>query len=153
MSAKVCRAMYRSRSRRGRAGGEFWEVGSTSRPRARLLILGDFMLVATWANMLEHAAGPPDYWGSRGRGFKSRRPDSVRVSAGQQPAVNQFDRRSSFDVAVRPLYLPVKVSFGAGIGSLAGQVRTLLAFGRRARDDLTRESPSRFLILSAASST
>jgi hypothetical protein len=27
------------------------------------------------ANMREHAAGPPDYWGSRGREFKSRRPD------------------------------------------------------------------------------
>jgi hypothetical protein len=25
-------------------------------------------------------------WGSRGRGFKSRRPDSVRVSAGQKLA-------------------------------------------------------------------
>jgi hypothetical protein len=33
------------------------------------------MLEATWANVREHAAGPPDYWGSRGRGFKSRRPD------------------------------------------------------------------------------
>jgi len=36
------------------------------------------MLEATWANMPEHAAGPPDYWGSRGRGFKSRRPDRAR---------------------------------------------------------------------------
>jgi hypothetical protein len=45
-------------------------------------LLGRFMLLATWANVGEHAAGPFDYWGSRGRGFKSRRPDSVRVSAG-----------------------------------------------------------------------
>ncbi len=41
-------------------------------------LLGQFMLGATWANVREHAAGPPDYWGSRGRGFKSRRPDIVR---------------------------------------------------------------------------
>jgi len=33
------------------------------------------MLEATWANVREHAADRPDYWGSRGRGFKSRRPD------------------------------------------------------------------------------
>jgi hypothetical protein len=29
-------------------------------------------------------------WGSRGRGFKSRRPDSVRVSAGQRLAEALF---------------------------------------------------------------
>ena len=39
---------------------------------------------ATWANVVEHAADPPGYWGSRGREFKSRRPDSVRVSAGHR---------------------------------------------------------------------
>jgi 4a-hydroxytetrahydrobiopterin dehydratase len=33
------------------------------------------MLRPTWANTLEHAADQHDYWGSRGRGFKSRRPD------------------------------------------------------------------------------
>ena len=38
------------------------------------------MLQATWANVREHAAGPPDYWGSRGRRFESGRPD-----AGQRP--------------------------------------------------------------------
>jgi hypothetical protein len=36
---------------------------------------GWFMLSATWSDVREHAAGPPDYWGSRGRGFESRRPD------------------------------------------------------------------------------
>jgi hypothetical protein len=34
----------------------------------------------------ELAAGPLDYWGSRGRRFKSGRPDSERVSAGQRLA-------------------------------------------------------------------
>jgi hypothetical protein len=46
------------------------------------------MLAPTWANVLEHAAGPPDYWGSRGRGFKSRRPDSV--SAGKYKIVTDL---------------------------------------------------------------
>jgi hypothetical protein len=49
-------------------------------------LLGRFMLAVTWASMREHAADPLDYWGSRGRGFKSRRPDSVRVSADQRLA-------------------------------------------------------------------
>ena len=44
------------------------------------------MLVVTWANVVEHGADPHDYWGSRGRGFKSRRPDSVRVPAGHRLA-------------------------------------------------------------------
>jgi len=45
------------------------------------------MLSATRANVREHAAGPPDYpWGSRGRRFKSCRPDSVTVPAGHRPA-------------------------------------------------------------------
>ena len=39
---------------------------------------GRFMVAATWENVREHAAGPPDYWGSRGRGFKSRRPDGTK---------------------------------------------------------------------------
>src|SRR6266511_4228215 len=46
------------------------------RPRAMTPLLGRFMLAATWANMREHTADPHDYGGSRGRGFKSRRPDS-----------------------------------------------------------------------------
>src|SRR5437763_13100999 len=41
-------------------------------------LLGRFMLGATWENVREHATGLPDYWGSRGRGFKSRRPDEVK---------------------------------------------------------------------------
>jgi hypothetical protein len=32
--------------------------------------------MATRINALEHAAGPPDYWGSRGRRFKSCQPDA-----------------------------------------------------------------------------
>jgi len=32
-------------------------------PTCTTPVLGDSMLVATWANMLEHAAGRPDYWG------------------------------------------------------------------------------------------
>jgi hypothetical protein len=38
-------------------------------------LLGPFMLDATSANSVEHAADPHDNWGSRGCGFKSRRPD------------------------------------------------------------------------------
>ncbi|CCH17832.1 hypothetical protein MILUP08_42763 [Micromonospora lupini str. Lupac 08] len=40
-------------------------------------LLGWLILQATWANVLEHAAGPPDYWGSRGRRFESGRPDRL----------------------------------------------------------------------------
>ena len=57
----------------------WWRAESSTTP-----LLGRFMLQATWANVREHAAGPPDYWGARGRRFKSGRPDSVRVSAGQR---------------------------------------------------------------------
>ncbi|MEW2144160.1 SLC13 family permease [Micromonospora vinacea] len=39
-------------------------------------LLGWFRLSATWTNVREHAAGPPDYWGSRGRRFESGRPDA-----------------------------------------------------------------------------
>ena len=50
-------------------------------------LLGRFTLETTWANVSEHATGPPDYWGSRGRGFKSRRPDADKaltsINAGQ----------------------------------------------------------------------
>jgi hypothetical protein len=49
-------------------------------------LLGQPMLNATWANAPEHAADRLVYWGSRGRGFESRRPDSMRVSAGQKLA-------------------------------------------------------------------
>src|SRR5262249_44496005 len=45
-------------------------------------LLGWVTLAATWANMRKHAAGPPDYWGSRGRGFESRRPDFVKCQLG-----------------------------------------------------------------------
>jgi hypothetical protein len=48
-------------------------------------LLGEVRLSATWANVREHVAGPPDYWVSRGRGFKSRRPDVgefLQVNAG-----------------------------------------------------------------------
>ena len=38
-------------------------------------LLVQSMIEATWANVVEHAADPPGYWGSRGRGFESRRPD------------------------------------------------------------------------------
>src|SRR4030088_2057846 len=44
-------------------------------------LLGQVMLTATSTNRPEHAADPHDYWGSRGRGFESRRPD-----AGQRPS-------------------------------------------------------------------
>jgi len=40
-------------------------------------LLGRYMLPATWANVREHAAGPLDYWGSRGRRFESGRPDKI----------------------------------------------------------------------------
>jgi hypothetical protein len=49
-------------------------------------LLGQVMLTATSTNRPEHAADPHNDWGSKGRGFKSRRPDSVRVSAGQKLA-------------------------------------------------------------------
>jgi hypothetical protein len=49
-----------------------WGSGATTP------LLGRFMLDATWANVGEHAAGPCNYWGSRGRGFKSRRPGRAR---------------------------------------------------------------------------
>jgi hypothetical protein len=49
-------------------------------------LLGRVTLPATWANTAEHAVGPPDYWGSRGRGFKSRRPDNInRRQVGTKP--------------------------------------------------------------------
>ena len=53
------------------------------------------MLEATWANVREHAADRPDYWGSRGRGFKSRRPDkNTQVRAGflviRKPALDHL---------------------------------------------------------------
>jgi hypothetical protein len=38
-------------------------------------LLRPVALSATWT--YELAAGPHDYWGSRGRGFKSRRPDKI----------------------------------------------------------------------------
>jgi hypothetical protein len=70
------------------------------------------MLPVTWENVREHAAGAFGYWGSRGRRFKSGRPDSERVSAGQRlagalllalwldlmsskPLLEPFTRRSS----------------------------------------------------------
>ena len=42
-------------------------------------LLGRVGWSATWANVVEHAADPPGYWGSRGREFKSRRPDRERT--------------------------------------------------------------------------
>src|SRR6266536_2396043 len=39
-------------------------------------LLGRVRSEATRANALEHAADPHDYWGSRGPGFKPRRPDA-----------------------------------------------------------------------------
>jgi hypothetical protein len=42
-------------------------------------LLGRFRLSATWTNVREHAAGPPDYWGSRGRRFESGRPDRQKA--------------------------------------------------------------------------
>ena len=55
----------------GAAESAVGEAGTTP-------LLGHFMLDATWANSVEHAADRLDYWGSRGRGFKSRRPDVVK---------------------------------------------------------------------------
>src|SRR5437763_15806002 len=50
------------------------------------------MLTATWENVREHAAGPLDYWGSRGRGFKSRRPDRIKaVTSGAWPGLAPVD--------------------------------------------------------------
>jgi hypothetical protein len=50
------------------------------------------MLSATWTNAPEHAAGPLEYWGSRGRRFKSCRPDRGKVFAGHTPAEALFVR-------------------------------------------------------------
>ena len=65
------------------------EIGETTP------LLTRFTLEATWANVCEHAAGPLDYWGSRGRGFKSRRPDkNYQVRAGflkiRKPALDHL---------------------------------------------------------------
>jgi hypothetical protein len=53
-------------------------------------LLGRFMMLATWENVREHAAGAFNYWGSRGRGFESRRPDFERVFAGHRLAKALF---------------------------------------------------------------
>jgi hypothetical protein len=37
------------------------------------------MLSVTWKNVLEHVAAAFNDWGSRGRGFESRRPDSIKA--------------------------------------------------------------------------
>jgi hypothetical protein len=42
-------------------------------------------------------------WGSRGRGFESRRPDSVRVSAGHELAEALF----AFKIRVSRLSMPL----------------------------------------------
>jgi hypothetical protein len=49
---------------------------------SRTPLLGWFTLLATCTSMLEHAAGAFNYWGSRGRGFESRRPDRVKGQLG-----------------------------------------------------------------------
>src|SRR4051812_34112722 len=46
--------------------------------------------MTTRENTPEHAADPHDYWGSRGRRFKSCQPDSVRASAGHRLAEAPF---------------------------------------------------------------
>ncbi len=74
-----------TRTTRSHHGPEAFLRSSSSRARHRTCmtpLLGWVRLSATWANVVEHAAGPHDYWGSRGRGLKSRRPDSV--SAGKR---------------------------------------------------------------------
>jgi hypothetical protein len=58
------------RAGRGSTGSGTSLTGSAGTP-----LLGWFMLQTTWTNVREHAAGQPNYWGSRGRGFESRRPD------------------------------------------------------------------------------
>lgn len=59
--------MNEQRAGRGIAGG-LWGSG------AMTPLLGHFMLVATSANVREHAAHPLDYWGQGVVGFESRRP-------------------------------------------------------------------------------
>ena len=48
-------------------------------------LLGRVGWWVTWENVGEHAAGAPGYWGSRGRGFKSRRPDIFLLIRGRSP--------------------------------------------------------------------
>jgi hypothetical protein len=46
-------------------------------------LLGRFTLETTWANVREHAAGPPDYWGSMGERDGLGGTDCRCVGAGQ----------------------------------------------------------------------
>ena len=56
--------------RQFRTAAGLWRRGDSWTP-----LLGRFMLSVTWENVLEHVAGALNDWGSRGRGFESRRPD------------------------------------------------------------------------------
>jgi hypothetical protein len=52
-----------------------------ARPRrttATTPLLARYTLHTTWTNVAEHAAPPSKSWGSRGRGFESRRPDAAQ---------------------------------------------------------------------------
>jgi hypothetical protein len=59
-------------------------TGTQCREGTGTPLLGGSILQTTWVNVREHAADPHDYWGSRGRRFRSGRPDgaSQQVSAG-----------------------------------------------------------------------
>ena len=61
-----------NQSRAGRADSCCWSL-SRSTP-----LLGYLCWWVTWENVGEHAADRLDYWGSRGREFKSRRPDYLK---------------------------------------------------------------------------
>src|SRR5262245_47262477 len=63
-----------------RGPGVFWRSYSSkgAAPHLHDAFTRRAYACATWANVREHAVDRLDYWGSRGRGFKSRRPDEVR---------------------------------------------------------------------------
>ena len=85
------------------AGYAWWRSASDSNPyatdhgiyrRAGMTpLLGRFTVDATWTSALEHAAGPPDYWGSslKGSWVQIRRPDiGIRplIKANRQVSVH-----------------------------------------------------------------
>jgi hypothetical protein len=74
-------AVHADAARRRRRPSRWCRGGVAGTP-----LLGLFMLWATWANVHEHAADPTDYWGSRGRRFKSCRPDTENSRSGQVSA-------------------------------------------------------------------
>jgi hypothetical protein len=105
----------------------------TPRAIATTPLLGRFMLSSTRANVPEHAAGPPDYWGSRGRGFKSRRPDNVCVSAGHRLAGMRPPSVSVDHLLCKPLLEPFTRGLARLIAARVSRPRRAAGFGEAHR--------------------